>query len=1211
MSANYNTALLRQLQAPLLDALRREEEALSQLIENKIRAQDLNVSKEAHEVASGLNMIGRQAIARLARRIELAIEAVSQPDRRGWDHMQVQTVARPLFALVKAFSLHLQDMVVGGEDLHVRLWPLCVALSAAMEESPPAMEELFEIDPNFDDQKFNPRPVVFLQEVTAGAYERLVKAIGSVEVARNQEEMEAGLRKALEVFNQVYALRHRRAYQAYWLIVRGRISAGQLEPAKLLENRDEWLALLRDAGIQLRKFGEDHRRLNAERLAQALQPLLRPWPPEWSVAHPVLAEVDRRLGISAFWQAVEEIKKDSIDGAAAQFSSRQKELETLLMQLRMSWNKLVSATEEQRKLALSGFLRNLVVLIPKKEWFPGTFAHVLFDGLHGLGDALAPRLKVKEQPPIAESLAYEVAATILLTEEVVERRSRWTPELEARARSQASRLVLALENRVVELNSLPPLRWDSRWHERQVEKALRLALEEVSKQADVVETALSDLVRGEDVEEIYDRLDELQARCRLMGRVLLTLKHPVASRVVDGIKSQIELIVRDKKVPVAPLSIAMASLRRFLMAKRNGDAEADALLAPGVDTLFGEGEYARWLDEEGEIPESPTLVVPPPVPLAPPVYGVAPPLEGPSSASAENSPLANAPTRNLRQEILGEGAVDKPGDPDVVEVFLEETVAALSEIEIQRGILKGEPANEEAWAVLRRQFHTLKGSGRISGLVALGEVAWWMEERLNEAMATRERYGEALDGAIGQTADYLLSGYAKIQQGAPSVLVQASAIRSAIDAAIPAPVGGDAEGQDAQSAWDHQDHQDPLVPEAEPEEVWTSVSPAPSVQPPEEEEEPLSLEEGGFSGSPSFAGLDPEISQMIRADAEEHSNALEGALVRWEMGQGWDLETIHRSSHTLASLSETVGWKGLSSLSRAIERLAEYWLSTDVPEQDSTSNVKAKADWETGLSALAEGARAMIEGHDWPAFNPELVQRLIDIPGGLLLDENGEGEAVGDFGNKNQAPFLVDSQGFEEEAVGTTGESEGDVPLDERADEDVAEEAAEEAADEWTINLSDTPVQIMDAQPVESAALALEQPEVRVESESESAVELAPPVHVVQSEPLEAAPLAADDELTPLESDVLPEGGLELPVPQEEPRGALAPATEPTVGPAVEAEIKAEALDLTVAAPAPEETLTERERSWEKVFSAIDDIQGAFAKLSQALLELNEQDYRD
>ena len=51
----------------------------------------------------------------------------------------------------------------------------------------------------------------------------------------------------------------------------------------------------------------------------------------------------------------------------------------------------------------------------------------------------------------------------------------------------------------------------------------------------------------------------------------------------------------------------------------------------------------------------------------------------------------------------------------------------LDTVDAHRAILEHNPGDREALVTVRRQFHTLKGSGRMVGLTELGELAWGVE----------------------------------------------------------------------------------------------------------------------------------------------------------------------------------------------------------------------------------------------------------------------------------------------------------------------------------------------------------------------------------------------------------------------------------------------------------------------------------------------------
>ena len=74
-------------------------------------------------------------------------------------------------------------------------------------------------------------------------------------------------------------------------------------------------------------------------------------------------------------------------------------------------------------------------------------------------------------------------------------------------------------------------------------------------------------------------------------------------------------------------------------------------------------------------------------------------------------------------------------DDEILEIFLEEAkeIAATGKGLLQK--LKFDSSDEDALADLRRSFHTLKGSGRMSGAVEFGEFAWTLEELLNKVIA--------------------------------------------------------------------------------------------------------------------------------------------------------------------------------------------------------------------------------------------------------------------------------------------------------------------------------------------------------------------------------------------------------------------------------------------------------------------------------------------
>jgi chemosensory pili system protein ChpA (sensor histidine kinase/response regulator) len=98
-------------------------------------------------------------------------------------------------------------------------------------------------------------------------------------------------------------------------------------------------------------------------------------------------------------------------------------------------------------------------------------------------------------------------------------------------------------------------------------------------------------------------------------------------------------------------------------------------------------------------------------------------LEGITPAAAEPAPSAKT------EELVAASA--EKVDEELLSVYLEEAGEVLSAIGESVEQVRAEPHNIEELRTIRRGFHTLKGSGRMVGLTRLGEVAWAVEQVMN------------------------------------------------------------------------------------------------------------------------------------------------------------------------------------------------------------------------------------------------------------------------------------------------------------------------------------------------------------------------------------------------------------------------------------------------------------------------------------------------
>src|SRR6185369_5646345 len=125
-------------------------------------------------------------------------------------------------------------------------------------------------------------------------------------------------------------------------------------------------------------------------------------------------------------------------------------------------------------------------------------------------------------------------------------------------------------------------------------------------------------------------------------------------------------------------------------------------------------------------------------------------------------------------------------DAELLEVFLEEAGEVLATIEAEHAKSRTQPQDPEILTTIRRGYHTLKGSGRMVGLMDLGEVAWEVEQVMNRWMSMKwpasaelldliERARVAFAGWIAQLRD----GSLQAEIDARDIVALAAQLRAA------------------------------------------------------------------------------------------------------------------------------------------------------------------------------------------------------------------------------------------------------------------------------------------------------------------------------------------------------------------------------------------------------------------------------------------------
>ncbi len=133
----------------------------------------------------------------------------------------------------------------------------------------------------------------------------------------------------------------------------------------------------------------------------------------------------------------------------------------------------------------------------------------------------------------------------------------------------------------------------------------------------------------------------------------------------------------------------------------------------------------------------------------------------PSTAAAEEHageaadasaapPATQAPAAEAAAFAAPPAAVPAPViDEELRQVFLDEMDDEIANLRRHFPLWRAEPEETEDLKTVRRSFHTLKGSGRLVGALALGDFAWKVENMLNRVLDRSITASPALLQVVG------------------------------------------------------------------------------------------------------------------------------------------------------------------------------------------------------------------------------------------------------------------------------------------------------------------------------------------------------------------------------------------------------------------------------------------------------------------------------
>ena len=445
---------------------------------------------------------------------------------------------------------------------------------------------------------------------------------------------------------------------------------------------------------------------------------------------------------------------------------------------------------------------------------------------------------------MAEPVGMEVATALLLVESAVENYAHLPPEFAMQARVMLARLrAAAFGKQDPDVTLSMPL-IDAMTRRAQEKLAIDGAVAEMQANLLKIEQALDGYFRDP---SRAAELAALEPSIHQVSGVLAMLGEHEAGAALGRCSERIlafsRATVRPEQREFEEVAQVLSGLGFFIDALRHGKADFKAAMQP-------------------ILADAPLLVAAVPDPEKPeePVIDITPPIEAPSADA---------------QRLKGES--DETIDQELLAIFLEEAVSVLESIGQSLAVSRAQPSNPGELATMRRGFHTLKGSGRMVGLLRLGEAAWSVEQVMNlwqqEERAANESLFELIGFAHGAFSDWV----ARLQAGQP------------------------------------QPDPQPIVEMAD--RANRSAAPLPELVPeaarPQSQEDVVRI--GGLAISAS-------LFAVFANEARQHLETIERELAQAAAGRTLGVrDELVRAAHTLAGICGTVQLKGMHDLGAAFE----------------------------------------------------------------------------------------------------------------------------------------------------------------------------------------------------------------------------------------------------------------------------------------------------
>jgi len=677
VTIDANIPLIAMVRTEIDATFKRVHELLNRYLDTASGEDTLaSGAAQVHQVWGALRMVRMEGATRLCEEIDAALHAA--PDKS-----RLELANRALVAL-KDF---VNDVAAGGSNAPVQLSVLYRELARAGGKDTASEKDLFFPDAGLDAPAHPAPRSLPAAELSAFLQAQRTRYQRGLLAWLKQPDDAAGLAQMREVLDSIDQVStDLPAPRALWWAAVGMIDGLLYKPAA------EWAARVKPVCSKIDFLLRD---LAAKNLA-ATAPVQRDVLYAVATCRPLTPRLREARKLFQLDSLIPHALHGDSDAGAERLKPIIEEARTRLENIKDTWAEYVSGEPKR--------LERFRELLPGLQEKAAELGNAQFTHLLERIAAVVPRLP-DPYPLDGQVMSVEMASALLMAQSILEQFHALPDDLEQQIMIMNGWLVDAVQGKT-STSSPPGLRADLVQQANDAKLRMATAREVLKNLARVektLETFSHDLTQRDALPSLKPALQQIHGVFEVLGykraTSLLALCERLIARCADPAYHEVSQ-------DLEWIAEGLGSIGFYLEPSLHGRPPAERAI-----NIF----FNRYDQYSGA-----AVTTAPAITTSTAVTPVAATARKPGTPSP---PAALDATMVIRSRA-------KPDD-EMLEVFLEEANEVLAAIDDGIRAARKNTGDKDALLTVRRGFHTLKGGGRMVGLVTLGETAWELEQVMN------------------------------------------------------------------------------------------------------------------------------------------------------------------------------------------------------------------------------------------------------------------------------------------------------------------------------------------------------------------------------------------------------------------------------------------------------------------------------------------------